>query len=135
MPILLVDDNPVTVSAVEAWLRRRGYEVRGACNGESALKRLALQPYPSVAVVDQIMEGMSGTDLITIMRRDPNWKGIPAVVVTAMPDGRGLDELKGELAALGNCRLLRKPFEPEALPAAIEEAVRACKEQRGAPAP
>lgn len=122
MPILFVDDDPVMLSSAEAYLRLKGHWVQSAANGKSALTRMKTRPFPRCVVIDQMMEDMRGTDVVAVMRASDEWRHIPAIVLTGLGDGP-LDELKGEVKALGNCRLLRKPCEPEELLREIEAAV------------
>jgi DNA-binding response OmpR family regulator len=67
LPILIVDDDPGTAAIMVKRLIARGYEADSAENGEAALEKVRLRPY-GLAIVDYLMPGMDGVELVRRMR-------------------------------------------------------------------
>jgi len=65
--ILVIDDEPDTVGLLELTLKTAGFEVHGARNGDEGL-RLALENKYDVLLVDLMMPGMSGFDLMRTLQ-------------------------------------------------------------------
>jgi DNA-binding NtrC family response regulator len=106
--ILVVDDNHTVVQMVSEILKREGYEVRTAHNGEEAYKLLR-EPKCKGVLLDMLMPGINGAGLLMLMAAE----GIklPVVVMAGSPD---FDE--EELKQFPNVRkLVRKPFYAEDL--------------------
>jgi CheY-like chemotaxis protein len=79
--ILVVDDDPDIVDYFGSFLRDHGYEVFGVNGSTSALEALE-KHRPDAILVDVLMPGRSGLDLLVTIRRDERWSDIPVVVVT-----------------------------------------------------
>lgn len=90
--VLVVDDEESIRKALTEALGDEGYDVLAAANGQEALEQLRDAPVPTVAIIDLMMPVMSGWDLISVMRRMPQFASLPVVVISAMrprdlPDG------------------------------------------------
>lgn len=106
--LLLVDDEAITVMALERFLGRKGFRVSVAANGQEALT-LAAQDPPDLVVTDMRMPRLSGKDLIRRLRDDR--PGLPVVVVTGyMAADMETSGLDGPETVV-----LTKPLDPEAL--------------------
>jgi CheY-like chemotaxis protein len=81
--VLIVDDDPDIVAYVTSLLEDNGYQTRPAGDAEAALRVLD-SFHPDAILVDVLMPGKSGIDLLVTLRRDPRWQNIPLVVVTGM---------------------------------------------------
>lgn len=95
-PVLVVEDDRLTREMTSRMLRSEGYEVMEAENGRVALERIAEQ-LPSVVLLDLMMPELDGFQVVTEIRRNPEWADLPIVVLTAMeipPSQRGLLELQ-----------------------------------------
>ena len=104
-PVLLVEDNPDIGPALAELLEEEGYDCIVAASGLDALEILGGRT-PSLLLVDLLMPGMNGVDLIAHVRRDARWSDLPIVVMTAAGDNIfGL-----ELESL-NVPVLRKPVD------------------------
>ena len=79
--ILVVDDDPDIVDYFESLLEDQGYQVRTAQDASTALELLG-RYRPDVILVDVLMPGRSGLDLLITLRRSEQWSAIPLVVVT-----------------------------------------------------
>lgn len=112
--LLLIDDEPKLLRALELTFRTEGYEVLTARSGEEALMRLA-EALPDLIVSDIRMPGMDGYSLARKLRNSPRTSLIPIVFLTAK------DQLEDRLQGLktGVDSYLTKPFEMEELLAVV----------------
>ena len=116
--VLLVEDDPDLRAMVEVRLRRIGHLVLSVGSGREALEVLAGRGVPDVLVLDVLMPGMSGLELLTTLRQDPAYAGLPAVFLS----GRILPSDIEAGRALG-ATYLTKPVVITALAAAIEQSL------------
>lgn len=79
--VLVVDDDPDILDYFTSFLEDQGYGVRTAANAVAALEALEKGPADAV-LIDVMMPGKSGLDLLVRLRRDKRWGDIPLVVVT-----------------------------------------------------
>jgi DNA-binding response OmpR family regulator len=112
--VLVVDDSGPVRSLLARILRQHGYVVYEAANGTAAL-RLAFDVRPAVAIVDQWMPGMTGTELIRLIRASPLAE-VRAMAIIGL-SGRGGSEK--ELLGAGAGSFLSKPFGEGELLAAL----------------
>jgi DNA-binding response OmpR family regulator len=103
--LLIVDDEPNIVAALEYLLQRRGYEVRAAANGEEALRQVEAF-VPDLVLLDVMMPERSGFDVCRRIREHPEWGAIKILMLSAK--GREADVSKG--LALGADAYVTKPF-------------------------
>jgi len=87
--VLVVDDDDDNVQIVSAILLERGYEVRIARDGRSALESV-LQQRPDVILLDVMMPGVHGMQVLRYLKLDPKSASIPVVMVTAKAADRDL---------------------------------------------
>jgi len=80
--ILVVEDEPDTAEMFAEMLRLRGYRVFKSYGSASAMRQLALEK-PDAVVLDIMMPGVSGLEVLYYMRRDPALENIPVIVVSA----------------------------------------------------
>ena len=80
--VLIVDDNEDNVQILITSLLKRGYEVRIARDGPSALASVR-QQRPDVILLDVMMPGMDGMQVLDHLKVDPKTASIPVVMVTA----------------------------------------------------
>jgi CheY-like chemotaxis protein len=120
--VLVVDDDQDTLDYLSALLADNGYEVRTAANHAAALSQL--EEFQADAVLmDVMMPGKSGLDLLVKLRSSPRWSDLAVIVVTG--DDRVLeDHGKSYLAAHKGLRgpdaELGKPVDPEELLRVLE---------------
>jgi len=79
--ILVVDDDPDIVDYLSSFLEDQGYDVATAQDSATALSAVG-EFRPDAILVDVLMPGRSGLDLLVTLRRDPRWCDIPLVVIT-----------------------------------------------------
>lgn len=112
--ILVVDDNLTNCDLLARQLKRQAYTVTTANNAQKALRLLQAIPYDLI-LLDVIMPGMSGLELLQQLKRHPDWCHIPVIMISA------LDEMEGAVKCieLGAEDYLHKPFDPTLLKARI----------------
>jgi signal transduction histidine kinase/CheY-like chemotaxis protein len=80
---LVIEDDEATASVIRQTLERTGWSVARAEHGRSGLERVA-ERRPDVIVLDLMMPEMNGFDFLDALRGNPDWRGIPVLVLTAM---------------------------------------------------
>ncbi|NEO31094.1 MAG: response regulator [Symploca sp. SIO3C6] len=103
--ILVVDDNSDLRVYVSRILQLSGYQVWVARDGEEGF-RLAQKHLPQLIVTDLMMPGVSGLDLISMIRSQPQLQGTPVVLLTAKAD----ETTRIEGTEIGADAYLSKPF-------------------------
>ena len=81
--ILVVDDITRNLQVVGTMLRNAGYEIMPTTSGAQALERVRAQ-LPDLILLDLMMPEMDGFELIHTLRKNPETREIPVVVLTAM---------------------------------------------------
>jgi DNA-binding response OmpR family regulator len=103
--ILIADDEPNIVAAIEFLLQQSGYEVLVATNGNEAL-RLIEACVPDLVLLDVMMPLASGYDVCRRIRERAEWRHIGIVMLSAK--GRDVEVNKG--LAMGADIYVTKPF-------------------------
>lgn len=103
--ILVVDDEPNIVMTLEYFLRRKGFEVFIARNGQEALTAIAEQ-HPDLVLLDIMMPDVDGYEICEEVRRQPEYAGMRIVFVSAR--SRQEDIERGY--AVGADLYVQKPF-------------------------
>src|SRR5712671_1642189 len=125
-PILLVDDQPANLDALEASLATTGCKFVLARSADEALLALLDQDFAAI-VLDVMMPGMSGFELATMIKRRERTRQVPILFLTArMLDQQ--DELRGYGA--GAVDYLTKPLDPQILRAKIAVFVELFRKRR-----
>lgn len=115
--ILVVDDEPHITEVVSAYLVREGHRVETAVEGDAAIE-LARRGRPDVIVLDVMLPGRSGFDVLRELRSD----GIESAVLMLTARDDVIDRVTG--LELGADDYLCKPFEPRELVARISAVLR-----------
>ncbi len=108
--ILVVDDEPDITALVAYHLAKAGYRVSTAVRGPEALKAAA-EERPDVVVLDLMLPGMSGYDVLTELRARPETRDVGVILLTARKEEA--DRIRG--LTLGADDYLTKPFSPAEL--------------------
>jgi DNA-binding response OmpR family regulator len=103
--VLVADDEPSIVTALEFLLARAGYEVQVARNGEEALSLLESGP-PDLVLLDVMMPLKSGYEVCQRIRSRPEWRGVKVVMLSAK--GRDAEVRRG--IDVGADLYVTKPF-------------------------
>ncbi len=114
--ILIIDDEPSIVNLVQAYLKPEGYEVYTASDGIRGLKA-ARAFKPDLLVLDLMLPGMDGMELLSQLRRESN---VYVILLTAKAEET--DKIVG--LSVGADDYMTKPFSPRELVARIKAALR-----------
>ncbi len=116
--ILLADDEANLRLLVRTTLEDPQYQIVEASNGSMALD-LARRERPDLVLLDWMMPGLSGIEVLRSLRADSATASIAVIMLTAM----GQEKDRAEAAALGICSYLVKPFSPLELLAVVQAAL------------
>jgi len=108
--VLVVDDEPDVLLLCRLNLQQRGHELLEASEGGRALE-LARERHPDVIVLDLMMPGINGYDVLEALQGDDVTSGIPVLVLTA----KSLRADRERSHGLGASAFLTKPFMPSEL--------------------
>ena len=112
--ILIVDDEPNILVSLEFLMKREGYEVLLARDGNEALAAIARER-PALVLLDVMMPGKTGFEVCQAVRADETLAGTKIVLLTAK--GRETDVAKG--LAIGAIEYVTKPFSTRELAARV----------------
>lgn len=116
--VLICDDDELLLDLVQYRLSNRGYEVVTAKDGKEALD-LARKVAPDAMLLDAMMPGVDGYEVLRQLREDPALAGIPVIMLTARKQENDI------LTALelGADEYMVKPFIPEELVARLSRLI------------
>jgi two-component system response regulator ResD len=117
--VLVVDDEPTITDVVSRYLERAGYETRSAPDGAAALE-LAREARPDLVVLDLMLPGMDGLEVMRRLRATGNGRRLPVILLTAR--GEPADRVIG--LRLGADDYVAKPFSPAELVARVDAVLR-----------
>jgi two-component system phosphate regulon response regulator PhoB len=117
--VLVVDDEPHIVALVAYHLAKSGYRVVTATTGPDALDR-ARRERPSLVILDLMLPGMSGFEVLQKLRADTSTSDVPVLMLTARRDEA--DRIRG--LSLGADDYLTKPFSPQELVLRVKAILR-----------
>jgi DNA-binding response OmpR family regulator len=103
--VLIVDDEANILLSLQFLMKRAGYAVRTASNGEQALAEIAKDP-PDVVLLDVMMPKLDGFSVCQHVRANADWNNVRIIMLTAR--GRDIEREKG--LALGANDYITKPF-------------------------
>lgn len=126
--VLVVDDNEELLASLSFALKALGgFRIEVATDGaEGLVKAMTLQP--DCMVIDVKMPEIDGLRLVRALRGDPATAGVPVVMLSALV--QPADQALGMYA--GADQYLTKPAKPQAVIAAILQAIALTEQQRGA---
>ena len=116
--ILVVDDNLFNRELMSRHLERQGHEVRAAADGLAALELLRAESF-DVAIIDVMMPGMNGYQLLERIRAEEALKGVHTIVISALED----TQIIARCIQLGAEDYLPREYEPVILKARIESCL------------
>jgi len=122
--ILIADDDDDIHSLVRAVLEPEGYELFDAFNGDEALE-MALVEKPDLVVLDVMMPGLNGWELARYFRSKPEFKLMGIMMLTGI--GATVNDMTSPL--YGADTHLDKPFDADALSAAVAQVLKATAER------
>ena len=113
--LLCEDDNHIAL-LVEFTVEDVGFEVERYANGSKAAARLAEPPMPDIVVLDLMLPGMTGIEILREVKADPARASTPIVILSA----RAKDADRAQAVESGASAYLTKPFDPAELVATLE---------------
>lgn len=114
--ILLAEDEPNIVAPLQYLLNRAGYRVDVRDDGHRALET-ALQDPPDVMVLDVMLPGIDGFEILRRLREDPRGRDLPILMLTA----KGQREDRERALKTGADLFITKPFANAELIAAVDQ--------------
>jgi len=125
--ILVVDDEPSMVEAVEAVLKGKSYNVVTASDGEEGLRKVT-EEKPDLIILDVIMPGKHGFQVCRELKTDPKYKAfskIPVLMLTVYPGDREKMNLSmREGMTMEADDYIQKPFDPDELLERVERLLK-----------
>lgn len=121
--ILVIDDEPSITNLVSAYLKPEGYDVYTAADGTAGLKAARVYK-PDLIILDFMLPGMDGIELLSRLRRESD---VYVIMLTARSDET--DKIVG--LSVGADDYVTKPFSPRELVARVKAALRRIKTGSG----
>ncbi len=115
--ILVVDDDPDILDALQFVLEDAGYTVVTCKDGEHAEKLCGASSFPKLIILDVLLSGKDGRDICRKLKHNDRTKHIPIVMISAHPT------VKQSVFASGANRFIPKPFDISILLTAISTAL------------
>jgi two-component system, OmpR family, phosphate regulon response regulator PhoB len=122
--VLVVDDEPDIAALVAYHLARESFRVSTVSDGREALESLERER-PDLVVLDLMLPGMSGLDLLREIRKRPDLESLPVILLTA----RREEEDRVEGLSLGADDYVPKPFSPQELVLRVGAVLRRVQQQ------
>jgi putative two-component system response regulator len=117
--IMIIDDEPLNTQVLRRYLELEGYESFVVVNeAREALATMYADP-PDIVLLDLMMPGVSGLDILAAIRSDASLSQLPVLIVTAATDS----DLKSEALNLGVTDFLSKPVDPVDLMPRVRNAL------------
>jgi len=126
--VLVVEDESDLADMLKLNIEREGYSCRCATSGDAAL-RLAGEHHPDLVIVDRMLPGLSGDEVVLRLKREPATAGLPVIMLTAKAEET--DQLVG--FALGADDYVTKPFSMKVLVARINAHLRRAEQAEADP--
>jgi diguanylate cyclase (GGDEF)-like protein len=109
--ILMVDDEPINLEVIQAFLEDEGYKNFVTTEESTQALELAAKVQPDVVLLDLIMPKVNGFDILTAMRASEEFQHTPVIILTSATDA----DAKLEALELGATDFLGKPVDPSEL--------------------
>jgi two-component system alkaline phosphatase synthesis response regulator PhoP len=120
--ILITDDDPDFVEILTMILKKEGYQIDCAANGNEALAKMRASP-PDALLLDVMMSGvLDGVNVSFQMAQDPALKSIPIVMISSIPDSPHADQFPTD-EYVPISAWITKPAQPEQLLQTIRKLV------------
>ncbi|MDR3130361.1 MAG: response regulator [Treponema sp.] len=103
--ILIIDDEQINLDFFDVMLSKLGFVVEKAADGEDGLEKVR-RFFPDLIILDNIMPNMSGWELTKILKKEPKFREIPIIMLSALDDVK--DKVEG--FELGVDDYITKPF-------------------------
>jgi DNA-binding response OmpR family regulator len=91
--VFVVEDDGFLMKAYQMKLAKTGLEVWSAMDGHDALKFLEKDP-PNIVMLDLMLPGVSGFDILETMRKNEKWKKVPVIILTNLGQTQDIERGK-----------------------------------------
>ena len=117
--VMIVDDNPQNLRVLSTILKKKGYEIRPATGGQTALAAIDAKS-PELILLDIMMPGMNGYEVCERLKKNEKTRDIPVIFITALDDVK--DKIKA--FAMGCVDYISKPFQEGEILARVKTQIR-----------
>jgi two-component system alkaline phosphatase synthesis response regulator PhoP len=124
--VLIVDDEPNILLSLQFLMKKTGYEVRTAKDGEEAMTEIS-RAAPDLVLLDVMMPKIDGFSICERIRANPEWQNVRIIMLTAR--GRDVEREKG--MALGADDYITKPFSTKDAIARVEAVLARSRKTEG----
>lgn len=114
--LLIVEDEPNIVESLRFILEQASFDVVTVSDGSKAVETMRAQPFAAI-ILDVMLPGTNGMDILKIIRGDVHLKALPVIVLTAK--GQARDRQAAE--ELGATAFITKPFSNAEVVARVRE--------------
>ena len=91
--VLLIEDNPLLTGLYKAALEKAGLEVHVAHDGKRGIE-LAQEKKPDLIILDFLMAGMNGLEVLKVLKSDPEMQKIKAIMLTVSGSAQTKEDAK-----------------------------------------
>lgn len=112
--ILIVEDEPDVMDAVQLLLEDEGYRVSTSRTGKEVEGLASAPELPDLILLDMLLSGRDGRDLVRLLKNQPKTQTVPVIMFSAHPTARA------DTLAAGADGFVPKPFQIEELLAEID---------------
>jgi DNA-binding response OmpR family regulator len=118
--VYIAEDNPILLQGLERALTANGFHVHTSADGSGILELLHTGPLPDILLLDVMMPGMSGIEVLDAVRADPRTAALPVMLITAAAE----EVVPGAMLNGREVDVLMKPFRLNELLTRIREHVK-----------
>ena len=116
--ILLIDDDPTTRNIISHFLRKEDLVVIKASGGGDGLE-MARNDRPDLLIVDAAVAGVNGFELLCLLKREPETRGLPVLIISSLDDEETIIK-----SLDAGADYVIKPFSPRILVAKVKKILR-----------
>lgn len=91
--IMVVDDDQFLVDLIVEKLVKAGFDTTTAFDGTSALKKIS-EEKPDLILLDLLMPGLDGVTVLESLKKNPETKNTPVIILTNLPDDNIMNRIK-----------------------------------------
>jgi DNA-binding response OmpR family regulator len=117
--VLIAEDDPDIARLLREAISERLYVAAEVVANGALVPDAIIERRPDLLILDVRLPGLSGLDVFDLVRNDPRWHGVPVLFLTGSPERAAT-----AFAPTGEHRIMAKPFDLDALVAAVDEMTR-----------